>query len=49
VWPRLAACGRLEGGARAVLSKADRVEVPVDDQGVIRDIDTPADRPRPWS
>jgi CTP:molybdopterin cytidylyltransferase MocA len=49
VWPRLAMCGRLDGGARAVLSKADRIEVAVDDQGVIRDIDTPADRPRPWS
>lgn len=41
VWPRLAACG--EGGARAVLATASIVAVAVDDAGVIRDVDTPAD------
>lgn len=49
LWPRLAACGSLEGGARAVFAKADVVRVEVDDQGVIRDVDTPADRAGFWS
>jgi len=41
LWPRLAACGA--GGARAVLATASIVAVAVDDAGVIRDVDTPAD------
>jgi len=49
VWPRLAACGALEGGARAVLSTADVVRIDVDDPGVVHDVDTPADRARQWS
>jgi molybdenum cofactor cytidylyltransferase len=49
LWPKLAACGSLEGGARAVFAKADVVRIDVDDQGVIRDVDTPADRARRWS
>nr|MBA3455310.1 NTP transferase domain-containing protein [Deltaproteobacteria bacterium] len=49
VWPRLAACGSFEGGARAVFAKADVVRVDVDDQGVLRDVDTPANRAGHWS
>jgi len=49
VWPRLAACGTLEGGARAVFVAADVVRIDVDDQGVVRDVDTPADHARQWS
>jgi CTP:molybdopterin cytidylyltransferase MocA len=41
LWPALAACG--ESGARAVFASADVVEVVVDDAGVVRDVDTPAD------
>jgi len=44
LWQKLAACGSLEGGARAVFAAADVVRIDVDDQGVIRDVDTPADR-----
>lgn len=49
VWPRLAGCASLEGGARAVLAAADAVAVEVDDPGVVSDVDTPDDlarRPR---
>lgn len=43
VWARLARCGNVEGGARAVLASADVARIEVDDRSVIRDIDTPAD------
>ncbi|MBA2543559.1 MAG: NTP transferase domain-containing protein [Deltaproteobacteria bacterium] len=43
-WLQLAGCDRVEGGARAVISTLDVVDVPVDDPGVVRDIDTPEDR-----
>ncbi len=49
LWPKLAACGALEGGARAVFATADVNRVDVDDQGVIRDVDTPANRAGHWS
>ncbi len=49
LWPKLAACDALEGGARAVFSTADVNRVDVDDQGVIRDVDTPANRAGHWS
>jgi CTP:molybdopterin cytidylyltransferase MocA len=45
LWPRLASCGSLDGGARAVLADADRVDVPVADRGCVHDIDTPEDLP----
>ena len=44
LWPRLAACGGEPGGARDVLRAASRIAVEVDDPGVARDVDTPADR-----
>lgn len=43
-WDRLARCDQIDGGARAVISTLDVVDVAVDDPGVVRDIDTPADR-----
>lgn len=43
-WSRFATCDEVEGGARAVMAKLDVVDVPVDDPGVVRDIDTPEDR-----
>ncbi|MGN6107495.1 MAG: nucleotidyltransferase family protein [Kofleriaceae bacterium] len=43
VWPRLAGCAALAGGARAVIGAADAISVEVDDPGVVRDIDTPDD------
>ncbi len=43
LWGKLAACGELDGGARAVIAAADVVRVAVDDPGVVRDIDTPLD------
>lgn len=43
-WAELAGCDRIEGGARAVIAALDVVDVPVDDPGVVRDIDTPEDR-----
>jgi CTP:molybdopterin cytidylyltransferase MocA len=43
LWPRLAGCAELDGGARAVLATASVVAVAVDDRAVIRDVDTPAD------
>ncbi len=42
-WPRFASCGSVEGGARTVMSELDVWDVPVEDAGVIRDVDTPAD------
>lgn len=43
-WQDLAACDQIDGGARAVISKLDVVDVVVDDPGVVRDVDTPEDR-----
>lgn len=43
LWPRLAACADVEGGARAVLAAADTLDVAVDDAGCLRDVDTVAD------
>jgi len=43
LWPRLAACADLAGGARAVLAGADVIDVTVADVGCVRDIDTRAD------
>ena len=43
-WQDLASCDQIEGGARAVISKLDVVDVVVDDPGVVRDVDTPEDR-----
>jgi molybdenum cofactor cytidylyltransferase len=43
VWPQLAECGDVEGGARAVLAEVDMLDIDVDDAGVIRDVDTPED------
>jgi molybdenum cofactor cytidylyltransferase len=41
VWPRLAGCGGIEGGARSVLSAATTSWLDVDDAGVVRDVDEP--------
>lgn len=41
-WAALAGCGALDGGARAVIAPHAR-GVEVDDPGVVRDLDTPAD------
>jgi molybdenum cofactor cytidylyltransferase len=43
LWPRLAGCAALDGGARSVIGAADTADVDVDDPGVVRDIDTPDD------
>jgi molybdenum cofactor cytidylyltransferase len=43
LWPQLAECGDVEGGARAVLGEADVIDVNVDDPGCVRDVDTPED------
>lgn len=43
VWPELAACTNVEGGARTVLAGMQVLEVPVADPGVVRDVDVPAD------
>jgi molybdenum cofactor cytidylyltransferase len=43
LFDRLAACADVEGGARSVLAAADTIDVPVDDPGVVRDVDTPRD------
>ncbi len=42
-WAQLATCDQREGGAREVLRAADVIAVSVDDPGVVRDVDTPAD------
>lgn len=44
LWSALAGCAGVDGGARTVLAAADMLHVPVDDAGVVRDVDTPADR-----
>jgi len=46
LWARLAACGELAGGARAVLGAAEVVDVEVADAGVVRDVDTLEDLAR---
>ena len=43
LWPRLAGCAELAGGARAVLAAADVVDVAVGDPGCVRDVDTVED------
>ena len=43
LWPVLAACGSAPDGARGVLRAAPLIAVEVDDPGVVRDVDTPAD------
>jgi CTP:molybdopterin cytidylyltransferase MocA len=43
LFERLAGCADVEGGARAVLAAADTVDVPVDDVGCVRDVDTARD------
>jgi CTP:molybdopterin cytidylyltransferase MocA len=43
LWPQLAECGDVDGGARAVLAEADVLEVKVADTGCVRDVDTPED------
>jgi molybdenum cofactor cytidylyltransferase len=43
VWPRLARCGELAGGAREALAGCDAIDVVADDAGVLRDVDVPAD------
>ncbi|HET7501625.1 MAG TPA: nucleotidyltransferase family protein [Kofleriaceae bacterium] len=43
LWPALAACAGHPDGARGVLRAADPIAVEVDDPGVVRDVDTPAD------
>ena len=43
LFPALAACSTLEGGARTVLAAADTIDVPLDDKGCLRDIDTATD------
>jgi molybdenum cofactor cytidylyltransferase len=43
LFDRLAACADVEGGARSVLAAADTIDMPVDDPGVVRDVDTPRD------
>jgi molybdenum cofactor cytidylyltransferase len=44
VFAQLAACGDLPEGARAVLRSVDTLDLPVQDRGCVRDIDTPEDR-----
>jgi CTP:molybdopterin cytidylyltransferase MocA len=39
----LAQCAGIEGGARRVLASADTIDVPVDDIGCVRDVDTAVD------
>ncbi len=43
LWSQLAGCGGQPSGARGVIRAARLVAVDVDDPGVVRDIDTPAD------
>ena len=43
LWPQLAACSELPDGARGVRRAARLAAVDVDDPGVVRDVDTPAD------
>ena len=43
LWPQLAACGDAPHGARSVLVEADMLDVPVRDEGCVRDVDTQYD------
>jgi CTP:molybdopterin cytidylyltransferase MocA len=43
LFAQLSACADLDGGARTVLAAADTVNVPVDDRGCVRDVDTVLD------
>ena len=43
LWPQLAACGDAPHGARSVLVEADMLDVPVRDEGCVRDVDTQSD------
>ena len=43
LFARLAQCADVDGGARSVLAAADTIDVPVDDPGCVRDVDTAAD------
>jgi CTP:molybdopterin cytidylyltransferase MocA len=43
LWPALAGCADVEGGARTVLAAADTIDVSVDDPRVLRDVDAPED------
>lgn len=43
LWPQLAACGDLPGGARDVIGRASIARIDVDDTAVLRDIDTQRD------
>lgn len=43
LWPQLAQCGDVQGGARAVLAEADVLDLAVEDAGCVRDVDTPDD------
>ena len=40
IWPQLAGCASVDGGARAVIAAARHIDVDVDDPGCVRDIDT---------
>jgi CTP:molybdopterin cytidylyltransferase MocA len=44
LWPRLAGCTAEPDGARGIVRAARRTDVEVDDPGVVRDVDTAADR-----
>jgi CTP:molybdopterin cytidylyltransferase MocA len=44
LWPRLAGCADLPGGAREVLATAATIDVAVDDRGCVHDVDIAADR-----
>ncbi len=43
VWPKLAKCDLVQGGARAVLASCHMAEIDVPDAGILRSIDTPED------
>lgn len=43
LWPRLIAGASADGGARAILAAADRVDVELGDAGCVVDVDTPAE------
>jgi CTP:molybdopterin cytidylyltransferase MocA len=43
LFAKLAQCAGLDGGARTVLASADTIDVPVDDIGCVRDVDTALD------
>lgn len=40
LWPQLAECGDVAGGARAVLAEVDVLDLAVEDAGCVRDVDT---------